>query len=443
MVDGRLGVRLGRRLAQLGLLLSLAWAAGGCGAWPLRTPSTATLPATATRAAATPSRAAAAPSATAPAIEKLRLWLPPQLDPDGESAAGQALAARLADFAAARPTVQIEVRIKGEDGPGGLLDSLAAAGAAAPRSLPDLVALPHPIFEVAAVRGLLHPFQGLTLALDQPDWFPAARNLGQLQASSYGLPFALDALVLIYDPAQVTPPPASWEDLLAAGTSWAFLPNDPNAAFLLSQYRALDGKVLDPQGRPMLQVEPLTEVLGLVAQAQTAQTLPAGLTGIANEDALWALLQAGRVGMIVDWYSHYQAQAALSPTADWQVAPLPSASGEDSTLASGWVWALASGRPQNHAASVALAEFLTAPEFLAVYTPALGLLPARPSAVSGWPAASERAIIERIATSARLLPAFDVLNGVGPVLGAAGLSVLSGETSAAQAAQTASAKLTK
>jgi hypothetical protein len=63
--------------------------------------------------------------------------------------------------------------------------------------------------------------------------------------------------------------------------------------------------------------------------------------------------------------------------------------------------------------------------------------------VNGWPAASERAIIERIATSARLLPAFDVLNGVGPVLGAAGLSVLSGETSAAQAAQTASAKLTK
>ena len=81
------------------------------------------------------------------------------------------------------------MRIKAPDGPGGLLDSLTTASAAAPLALPDLVALPRPIMETAALKGLVHPYQNLTSPIDEPDWYPYARQLARLQDSIFGIAF--------------------------------------------------------------------------------------------------------------------------------------------------------------------------------------------------------------------------------------------------------------
>lgn len=59
----------------------------------------------------------------------LQVWLPPEFDPVGNSPASQLLKARLADFVVEHPGTQLEVRVKGLDGPGGLLDALSAANA--------------------------------------------------------------------------------------------------------------------------------------------------------------------------------------------------------------------------------------------------------------------------------------------------------------------------
>ncbi|RPH57050.1 MAG: hypothetical protein EHM81_12165, partial [Chloroflexi bacterium] len=98
---------------------------------------------------------------------------------------------------ARRPGLQIEVRVKAESGPGNLLNSLSATRAAAPSILPDLVALSRADLEAATANGLLHSLDGLTTLPDDPDWYPYARQMAHIQNTTFGLPFAGDALVLV------------------------------------------------------------------------------------------------------------------------------------------------------------------------------------------------------------------------------------------------------
>src|SRR5450756_1794730 len=97
------------------------------------TPSTL-LPPTVTPSQATPAITPTFPAGTTPP-PTLKIWLPPQFNPDGDSQASALLKARLQAFAALHPGLKIEVRIKASIGNGGLLDTLAATSAAAPAAV--------------------------------------------------------------------------------------------------------------------------------------------------------------------------------------------------------------------------------------------------------------------------------------------------------------------
>ncbi len=172
------------------------------------------------------------------------LWLPPEFDPEAGTLAAGLFKARLEEFSRRRPGIRIDVRIKALEGTGGLLDSLAAASAAAPLALPDLVVLPRPTLETAALKGLLHPFDGLTNVLDNPDWYDFARQLAHLQNSTFGLPIAGDALVLVYRPAVIGTPPTDWTTTLALEHPLAFSASDPQALITLGLYQSVNGALL-------------------------------------------------------------------------------------------------------------------------------------------------------------------------------------------------------
>ncbi|MDO9347845.1 MAG: hypothetical protein Q7T47_01055, partial [Anaerolineales bacterium] len=142
-------------------------------------------------------------AAQGPAARLIRVWLPPQLNPSNGTPAGNLLKTRLDEFRAAHPGLRLEVRVKAESGPAGLLESLAAARQAAPSALPDLIALPYRDMESAATRGLIYPLNNLTSVLTgRPsagaDWYDYADQMAQSQEATFGLPFAGDALVLVY-----------------------------------------------------------------------------------------------------------------------------------------------------------------------------------------------------------------------------------------------------
>jgi len=373
----------------------------------------------------------AAPTPAGP--PRLRVWVPPQFDPSAETPASKLLRQRLNEFSQRRPDVPIEVRVKGLDGPGGLYESLVTTTSAAQLAMPDLVLLPHPLIQTAAAKGLLRPMNGLTNALDDPDWYDYGRQLAGLQNSIFGLPFAGDALAQIYRTGENVQPGTNWQSILEAKNPFVFSAADPQALFTLAMYQAVGGKIADDQGKPMLEVDPLVKVLDFYKSAEAAGTMPSWLTQFQDDDQAWQALLDNRAGALVTWLSKIN-QEGLGNSA---VSEIPTPTGEPFTLSTGWAWSLTSPDPQRRQLAVQLAEFLTESNFMGRWSEAAGVLPARPSAFKAWDSDYDVEKIKTIAASAHLYPSADVLDVLGPALEEAVVAVLKGQQGALEAAQAA------
>ncbi len=353
-----------------------------------------------------------APTDTPPAVDRLRIWLPPQFDPNADNAAAPILKARLDAFTRAHPGLTLEIRIKGsEDGPS-LLEALSLTRSAAPDALPDLVALPRTDLESAALKGLVHPLQGLTNLLSDPDWYPYARQLGQVQNAPYGLPFSGDVLSVAYRPKDFETPPTSWEDLFADKKTLSISSGEPTSYLQLNLYLSTGRSLLDETNHAVLDEVSLIRVL---------QELDAGnLVAVGSEDAAWNAFVDGRANMTVTWASHYILE---SPT-DSALLPLPGLEGTPFTLSTGWAWSLAGSDPRTDALTVELAEWLVADDFLSKWNQALGSLPPRPKALETL---DPRGTLDSISQSAQIMPTNDLILTVGPVFQTALGRMLNGE----------------
>lgn len=415
----------------LWLGLTLTWA--GCTGAPAPTanPDPGTTPTT----TLVPAPAAEVTPTRGPVT--LRLWLPPQLDLSGEGPAATLLRTRLDEFTARRPGVRLEVRVKAQDGPGGLLDALTTASAAAPLALPDLIALPRPLLEAAALKGLVHPYDDFLPPVRDEDWYDYAFQSGWLQGSTFGLPFAGDALILVHRTTVVGEPPRDLAAALLIPSPLAFPAADPQALFTLALYQAAGGPVQDEQERPILDAATLQSILTFYQGGQNSELLPYWLTQYTDDEQAWEVYSAQQADMAVTWFSRY----LRTMPADSAASVLPTSSGEPFTLATSWVWALASPDPERQALSFELAEFLVESSFLAEWTGAAGYLPPRPSALTSWHNPSLRPLAEQISLSARLAPSADILTSLAPALENATTEVLKQQMDPATAAQAAAESL--
>jgi multiple sugar transport system substrate-binding protein len=412
------------------------------------------------------------PEAAPPDV--LRIWLPPQFDPANGSPAGDLLQERLDSFASIHPEVTLDVRLKAESGSGGLLASLSAAHVSAPTTLPDVVALPRPLLESAALKGVIYPWDDLSDVLDSSDWYPYAYQLAQVQERTFGLPFAGDLLLMVYNPAALPSPPVDWASLLESGQVLVFPAASEQALFTLLQYQAVGGEIIDVDGRPFLDSSLLEQVLDLYLQARVREIFPARIGLIETDQQNWESFIAGEAGMLVAWSSHYlgqyqQLEVPLVATS------LPGSSGPITALATGWAWALASPYPGQRGLAAELAEFLTDSAFLAEWNAALGMIPPRLSAMALWeplvPAASFplavlptptgeadntatpsptqtpvpvipfRDLAASLSASAELLPSGDLLAVLGPPLRQAALDMINQQALPGAAAEAAASAL--
>jgi len=365
----------------------------------------------------------------------VRIWLPPEFDPDGNSPASQLLANHLEAFVSRNPGVRLEVRVKAGDGEGGLLDALVVANAAAPLALPDLVLLSRPLLESAALKGLLYPMDELTALMDNPGWFEYARQLARLKTSTYGIPFAGDALVLAYQPSQIPTSPPNLEGLLPLGKVLLFPATDPQALFTLSLYLAEGKSLQDAQGRPALDESTLMRILLFDQLASAAGVMPYWLAQYSNDVQIWEAFTGEGFPMAVTWASAFLLHKS-SASSDLALAPLPTLNGIPFSLATGWSWALAGQDPERRLISVRLAEFMVEKDFLAQWSLAAGYLPPRIEALQSWQDAELSPVIEQISASAGLMPPADLISSLGPALEQAVVDVLKNQSDPQSAAQT-------
>jgi len=355
-------------------------------------------------------------TATSPAAgtrRDLRVWLPARFDPEADSAAAHILKARLDLFARLHPGIQLDIRVKAETDPSSLLEMLMLARAAAPDSLPDLIALPRADLEDAALKSLIHPIEGLTEALDEPGWYSYARQLAHVQNSAYGLPFAGDALLLAYDPDKYVNPPVSWDVILRRPGVLALLGDRPQILFLIGLYRSMNGGLLDTQNRPMLEEFALGPTLATVERARLNRS-----HFVATEEAAWQEFLDDRAA----WTVTTATRALADPSERFQVAPLPGLNNDPFTLGTSWIWALAGSDPQGEPLAIELADWLVDDQFLSAWINQAGYLPTRSVDFTGrFPA------LAAVAESAQPFPSNDVLAALEPVLREAVIRIFNGE----------------
>jgi hypothetical protein len=272
--------------------------------------------------------------------------------------------------------------------------------------------------------------------MDDHEWFEYARQLSRLQNSIYGLPFAGDALMMAYRPLLVETPPRDWEMTATISGTLAFAAADPQALFTLLQYQAAGGAVQDEQGQPILEAEALAAVLTFFQTAGQADVMPFWLTQFENFDQVWESFSGRQSSVAVSWYSNYLEQLEGLPV-QAQGAVLPTPDGRAYTLANGWVWALASPKPDRHELSTRLAEFLVEDTFVGAWTSAAGFLPPHSGALANWQNTELRNLANQIQTTAHLFPSVELLDRLGPILEQATVDVLKEQSDPLSAAQTA------
>lgn len=383
---------------------------------------------------------------TANSPTRLVLWLPPQFDPSAGGQAGAILAARLDEFEAQNPGVQVEVRLKAPSGSGGLLDALSATRAAAPLAAPAVVALSRSDMESAALKGLILPLDDLQGVVEDADWYPYARQLSAIDGAVFGLPFGGDMLLLIYRPAQVVDllksigaadAVLSWKVLAGQSHPVIFPAASPQALISLALYQSLNGATVDANGRPTLDATLLTQVYETFAQGALNGAFPPWITTLENDAQAWQVFRDGRGDILVTWSSSYlqnlPADAVAVPFNGMQTTPY--------TLSDGWVWVMSDPFPERRELSKKLIVFLSQSDFLSVWSEAAGVLPTRPSALAAWKNQSLAAMLNQVALSAQARPDGVVLTGLSLVLHDTGLEVLKQKSSALDAANQAAERL--
>lgn len=435
------------RLLVLILLLSLVGCSGipinlGNGSPPVDQTPPATSPPDIVVIPTASATGSTSPVTQAAGEQYIRIWLPPGFDPNTSGPANDLLKARLGSFESENPSVQVVVRVKDLDGPGGMLDALVAANAAAPSDLPDLVLLPRPILESAAVKGLLYPYDGLTSIMEDQNWFDYALQLAHLKDRTFGLPFAGDVMVLARSASMLESSPLSLKDAITQTQELLFPAADPQGLFTLCMYLAEGGTLQDGQGRPALEETPLASVLEYEQQANLAGVMPYTLTQFTDDAQVWESFLGGQYPMAVTWTSTF-FRTSQEELANLAISPLPTPDGVPYTLATGWSWALAGQDNGRRTLAVKLAEYLVESEFMAEWSRLAGYLPPRVDSLQSWQTSIPDQVFEQVSYSASLVPSADLISNIGPALQEATLDVLAGKSDPHSAAQSAMLRLAK
>lgn len=379
------------------------------------------------------------PSQVTGSSEELSIWLPPQFDPNNGTPAGDLFKAQLEKFSADNPGVSVNVRIKSENGSGGMLDSLTTASTAAPSILPGLVILSRSDLERAAQNGLLFPLEPADFDIDFEDMFPFARDMGKTREAAYGVPFAGNALVLEYKPLQIGYPPMNWRDILQQQAILAFPAADPESLIPLLLYQQVGGVFNGDEEDVLLDEIPLQRSLQIIADGTTANVFPYWLTEYTTFDQSQQALIDSSAAYAIVWTSQYLSEKTDNLT----ITSLPTVENQIMTLADGWILAFPQTSSERYLAHLKLAECLIDPEFHQAWSEAAGILPVSKTVLSGWSDQGLSKILYPIAESARLIPTNNIIDTLGPLLNNASQGLIRKQISYIQASNAIIKELTE
>ncbi|MCE2489375.1 MAG: extracellular solute-binding protein [Anaerolineae bacterium] len=320
----------------------------------------------------------AATQATAPA--KLLLWWPELLAPADDPAVRELLNSQLDAFQASQRDVTLELRLKANEGPNGVLATLRAASPVAPGVLPDLALMRRSDMLTAARDGLIQPLDEWITPAMRDDLFPAALELGRTNGQLYGLPWLLSLQHMVWSPQRRDQPPASFAALLEAGTRFAIpaaapaLMND----LLLAQYLAGGGQLPTSTERPE-DVDAWLQTLQFYELALAQALLDPAVTGYdATADYVGPLLIGDLDAAVIDsadWLALEAEGASLG------YGPIPTMDGSRTATLEGWMWVLVTDSSDRQALATPLLDWMLGNGRRSEFARSVAMLPSR---ISAW-----------------------------------------------------------
>ena len=291
-----------------------------------------------------------------------------------------ALTAVLNRFQALYPEVVVKQQAFAT--PAALLSQFQTAAAAGLG--PDLILAPsgwiRPLQEAKLIDNIAATLPSTTI----DRFWPAGRTAMRYQVGIYGLPLAVETMVLYYDRRLVEQPPATLDELLVAATDGQIVELSTTFVDAFWGVQAFGGQLLDSDGRVALDQGGLAEWL---AWLESARATP-DLILEANRAALLERFITGGVAYYVGQTNEYAAILAgrtPDPAADNQAAVAqigvaalpqgPSASAGPFLQTEGLLFSNVSSANQRVLA-LALAQFITNAEQQTTLMRTAGLLPA-------------------------------------------------------------------
>ncbi len=382
--------RLASRLTLLLLVLSLFFSAG-CDL--LDRPET-NLPAAEVAPTAAPTTPVQPPSdvgptptpeATPSAQRTLIVWLPPEIGGRTQSATSL-LNEQIRLFSSGYPDLQVVVQQKNVSGPGGMLSYLRTGRSVAPSVMPDLLVLPGDRLLATYNEELIQPLGGAIGSELVDALYPAGRQVARPQEIVLGYPFALTNIThLAYDTAVITDTfPLTFTQMLELPDSTLLFPGSGTEGITiwLQLYLAHGGTVVDENGQPTLQAQPLRLALEQLSQARQQGFITSQSSNITDLNEAWQLFEEESAPIVQT--SASQFLRGRVPGQIYGLAAVPGLTEPLPPLANSWVWAISTTDPARRSLAIELMTFLVQPANLAEWSQAAHVLPARADALNEW-----------------------------------------------------------
>lgn len=309
----------------------------------------------------------------------LTIWWPEPLD---NSDAADILSQQISAFQAANDDVLVQLRLKTVSDVGSIMPTLRTASAVAPGALPDLTLLRRADLESAVTSGLVYSLEGLIPSAVQGNLYTPALNLGQVDNTLYGLPYALEVFHMA---AQADRAPAAWRfsDVLDAGVAFVFPAGQPTSLspMILPQYVDAGGS-LDTGGTLTVDADAVLTLLSFY-EAAIADGLidPAVLDNSSTFSYLDELI-AGDIdaGLV----SSTQYLDMMRTNTDLTFGSIPTATGQTAAHLDGWMWVLTTTSADQRNLAARFLDHMMDVDQQAAYTQAVHMLPSQRAALQAW-----------------------------------------------------------
>lgn len=323
----------------------------------------------------------ATPAPPAPIADRpLTVWVPEFMTVDGDTPAANILRGMILDFEQRHTEGAVEIAVKQQSGPNGMLSFLRSAQEVAPAVLPDVVVLDGQDLWRAVDLGLAKPLTADGLP-EAERFFPAARDAVAYQDTVYGVPYAMDLIHAVHTDAQPVPP--TWSAVLSGTVPYLFAgaAADPNLnPTLVLQYVLAGGSLAESD--IAVDVQTTRALLEFYAQGLSTGTIAEQNSTLTDTDAVWRQLDTETPAIALVSAHAMLAQRDVAERLTY--GPPPAATEAQHALAQTYAFVVLTDDPERAALAYELILAFLEPAVLGNWSQFVHYLPATPTALDTW-----------------------------------------------------------